>query len=166
LELPSVCHRSSGMAARPHACLTCMHVGSLSMVKEIANALAADESLVRAHGPRAKRSLQASGCPSSSPCLCQWKDATPDRSELFSALWFGSQAATTMLATGAKNRSRLKMGPGVCVESAPSAPAKLLHATCSEPAVEKEARSIQNDPCDQPRWIDRSQRSQAQHGKV
>jgi hypothetical protein len=57
-------------------------------------------------------------------------------------------ASCSNQATGAINRTRVIIGPGIYVESLPSAP---TYATYVEPVVEKEARSIQNDPRDQPR---------------
>jgi hypothetical protein len=43
------------------------------------------------------------------------------------------------------------IGAGIYVEYLPSAPIDLFYATYVEPVVEKEARSIQNDPRYQPR---------------
>jgi hypothetical protein len=56
---------------------------------------------------------------------------------------FLDESISSHHATGAKNRSRLKIGPGIYVESVPSAPTNLFYTTYVEPVVEKETRSIQ-----------------------
>jgi hypothetical protein len=66
---------------------------------------------------------------------------------------------------GAKNRSRLKIGPGIYVESLPNAPTYLFYASYVEPVVKKRPEASKTILAIN-HYNDHSQRSQPWHRNV